>query len=177
MPRQTAHPLTPHRVALVSHGRAPDLALFKRLLDFFQVCEQADVRGHLVCARAEAAQRVQDVDVDLSAVGLGGDGVGVREAGELGHALVQGDDLGVLAVEEGEEGGLGAGGALHAPEAEIVPGTGKVPEVPKELLDPERRPLPHRRQLRRLEVGEAEGGEGGVLGSEGGEARDEGGQP
>lgn len=52
MSAQTTHPLTSHRVTLVSHGAAPDLCALERLLDLFQIREQAEIRGDLVCSGA-----------------------------------------------------------------------------------------------------------------------------
>ena len=40
----------------------------------------------------------------------------------------------MVAVEQGEEAGLGAGGALHTTESEIVPRAFDVPQIPKQLL-------------------------------------------
>ena len=40
----------------------------------------------------------------------------------------------VVTVEQGEEAGLSAGGALHATESEIVPRAFDVPQIPQQLL-------------------------------------------
>ena len=40
----------------------------------------------------------------------------------------------VVPVEEGEEAGLGACGALYTAEAEVVSGSFDVPKIPEELL-------------------------------------------
>jgi hypothetical protein len=115
----------------------------------------------------------EDVKVDLARVGLAGDGVGVGEAAELGDALVEGLDLLVVAVEEGEERALSAGGALDAAEAEVVARALEVAQVPEELLEPESGTLADSGELGGLEVGEAEGGEVAVLLGELGEAVDD----
>ena len=40
----------------------------------------------------------------------------------------------MVTVEQGEEAGLSAGGALHATESEIVPRAFDVPQIPQQLL-------------------------------------------
>ena len=40
----------------------------------------------------------------------------------------------MVTVEQGEEAGLGAGGALHTTESEIVPRAFDVTQIPKQLL-------------------------------------------
>lgn len=62
---------------------------------------------------------------------MGGDGVGEGEAGKGGHARVEGLDFGMVPVEEGEEGGLGASRTFDAAEAEVVTGALEVAEVPE----------------------------------------------
>lgn len=180
-----------------------NLVLLEGLLDLLEVGEQADwnvpegesgvsvarsacraseggLRGgrtvgrNLVGGRAERGERAKDIAVDLARVRLAGDGVGVREAEELSHALVEGLDLLVVAVKQGEERGLRSGRALDATEAEVVLCPPEVAQIPQELLEPERRALADRRQLGRLEVGEAERRQRAVLLGKGSEARDDG---
>lgn len=55
-------------------------------------------------------------------------------------------------LKELQEAGLGAGGALHASEAQIVPSSLQVPHVHRQVLNPETRSLPHRGQLGRPEA-------------------------
>lgn len=64
----------------------------------------------------------------------------------------------MVTVKESEETALGTGGTLDAAEAEVIAGAGNVPEIPQQFLDPKSRALANGRELRRLEVGKAEGG-------------------
>jgi hypothetical protein len=79
----------------------------------------------------------------------------------------------MISIEQSEETGLSSSRALHTPEAEVVAYALKIPQIPKELLDPKGRPLPNSRQLRRLEVGEAERGQVAVLRRKCRQTRDE----
>ena len=171
--RERAETLRTHRVALVRHGRRADLVLLEGLLNLLEVGKETDVGGHLVHRGAERREGGEDIGVNLTRVGLATDGVGVREAKELSDALVESLDLGVVAVEEGKERGLGTGGALDTAEAEVVARTLEVAEVPEELLDPEGGTLADSGELGGLEVGEAESGEVAILLGEGGQARDD----
>lgn len=124
----------------------------------------------------ERGKGAEDIGVDLTRVGLAGDGVGVAEARELGDALVEGLDLLVVAVEESEEGSLGTGRALDATETEVVTSALEVAQVPEKLLDPEGGTLADGRQLGGLEVGETKGREVLVLLGEGGETSNDDGE-
>ncbi len=64
----------------------------------------------------------------------------------------------MIAAEELEKAGLRAGGSLDAPQRERGQPVVEVGHVEHEVLHPERRALAHRGELRRLEVGVAEGG-------------------
>ena len=93
MPRERAHALGAHGIALVRHRGRPDLRRLERLLDLLQVCEETEVRRELVRGRTEGGERREDVDVDLARVGLRGDRVGVGEAREGGQSAVEFFDL------------------------------------------------------------------------------------
>ena len=98
----------------------------------------------------------------------------------------------MVSIEECEETGLGPRGAFDASKSEVIASAFDVAEVPQELLrwsshyagpvkygthlQPQRRPLPDRRELRRLEVREAERGEVAVLPRERREAVDDDGE-
>lgn len=134
-----------------------NLVLLEGLLNLFEVGEETDwkalpseprtfllssrrefvltVGRDLVRGRSEGSKRSEDITVDLPRVGLTGDWVGVREAEELGDALVEGLNLLMVAVEESEERGLGAGRTLNATEANVLTGTGEVAEVPEKFLE------------------------------------------
>ena len=80
------------------------------------------------------------------------------EAERGGDHAVEGLDLGVIPVEQGQEAGLGAGRPLDAQEPELGASTLDFPEVEDQLVAPERRPLAHGHELGRLEVGVAQAG-------------------
>ena len=126
--------------------------------------------------RSETSQGSQDVGVDFSRVGLTGDGVSVGQAGQLGDALVEGFDLVVVPVKEGQEASLGPRGPLDASETDIVPGALEVPQVPQEFLNPEGGSLTDGSQLGGLEMGETKGGQVTVSLGKLGETRDDSGQ-
>ena len=103
----------------------------------------------------EAAEPRDHVRVDLPGVGLPRHDEAAREARLGGDQLVEALHLVVVPVKQLEEGGLGAGGALHPPEPQSVPGRPEVLLVYDQLLQPETRSLAHRGQLGGLQVGEA----------------------
>ena len=74
------------------------------------------------------------------------------EAAQVGEELVEHLDLVGLAVEELQEGGLRAGGALEAAEAQLVHERLQRAQVAQQVLNPERRALAHSGQLRALHV-------------------------
>mmetsp|Transcript_874 Transcript_874/g.1261 ORF Transcript_874/g.1261 Transcript_874/m.1261 type:complete len:427 (-) Transcript_874:221-1501(-) len=160
---QRAHALGAHGVALVGHRAGPDLLLREGLLHLLEVGEQPHVAGHLVRALGHAAQHAEDVVVDLARVGLAGDGDGPLEAHQLAHAPVQGLHLLVVALEQLQEGGLRARGALHPAHGQPCQLRLQPLEVEGQVLHPERAPLAHGRQLRRLVVREPQRGQPLVL--------------
>ena len=80
-----------------------------------------------------------------------------REAEIVRNALLELLDLALVAVEQLHEGGLRAGRALAAEHAQVLDAVFDLAEVHQQLVHPERRALADGGQLRRLEVGEAEG--------------------
>ena len=156
MPSEAAHPLASHRVPLVRHRTAPNLVLLKWLLDLFQVCQQPQVRGHLVRGCTQTREGLEDVDVDLAGIGLGRNGVRVWEPAEFGDARIELLDLLVVPVKKRQEGGLRARRSFDTAESEVVMRTGEVAEVPKKLLDPEAGAFADRGQLSGLVVSETQ---------------------
>ena len=63
----------------------------------------------------------------------------------------------MVAVEQGQEAGLGAGGALDAAEAQVVAQALEVGQIDHQFLQPQAGALADGGQLGRLEVGEAQG--------------------
>ena len=74
------------------------------------------------------------------------------EAAQVGEELVEHLDLVGLAVEELQEQGLRAGGALEAAEAQLVHERLQRAQVAQQVLNPERRAFAHSGQLRALHV-------------------------
>ena len=85
------------------------------------------------------------------------------EAERVGDHPVEGLDLAVVAVEEGEEAGLRAGRPLDAEEPEFVQPTLDVVEVEDRAHNTRGRPLADRHELGRLVVGVAEAGQIAML--------------
>ena len=69
----------------------------------------------------------------------------------------------MVALEQLEEGGLGAGGALAAQQLQGGNAVLHLLQIHQQLVHPQGGPLAHRHQLGRLKVGEAQGGQGLVL--------------
>ena len=72
MPGETANPLTPHRVPLVSHRAAANLRFGEGFLNLLQVSEEADIATHLVSGLGNTGESREDVVIDLSRVSLAG---------------------------------------------------------------------------------------------------------
>jgi len=170
---ERAHPLAPHRVALVGHRRRADLLRAEGLGQLAEVAEQADVVAHLVAALGDAGQRAEDLRVELPRIGLAADGHDAAEAHRRRDQFLQLADLGVAAVEELEKAVLGARGALDAAEGQRVDEAGDLLVVEDDVVEPERGPLADGGGLCGLVVGEAECDEALVLVGEGGECVDE----
>ena len=117
-PRQAAHPLGAHRVALVGHRRRADLVLVERLGELAHALQQAQVGAHLVAALGDAGEQREELAVQLAGVGLAGDRDAAGEAEARGDAAVELAHLGVVAVEQREEARLRAGRALDAAAAQ-----------------------------------------------------------
>ena len=156
-----AETLTPHGVALVSHGRRANLISLKRLLKFLEHSKMSDIATDALGSATERAKSVHDVNVDLARVGLRSADLGLFEAGLLGDELVELLDEAVVALEDGEERSLRAGRALDTTELteEVVTSTLKVAEIVKEIGDPERSTLANRHELGGLTVGVTKAGQ------------------
>jgi hypothetical protein len=116
VPRQRIHPLGAHRVALVRHRGRTDLLLFERLLDLAQMLQQPHVVRELRRRLREAAERRDDMRVDLPRIRLARHWIAARESDFLRHELFEPVHFLFIAVEEIEERGLGAGRAFDAEE-------------------------------------------------------------
>ena len=115
---ERAHAFAPHGVAFVGHGGGADLGFFEGFFDFLLVLEDPDVVSGFVAGLSDPIEEAHDLRIGFAGVGLSGDSVSGGEAHAFGDHAVELFDFGMITVEEGEEGGLGAGGAFCSAEAE-----------------------------------------------------------
>ena len=127
--------------------------LLERLLDLLHVLEHTDVVRELMRGLSDTGEHAENTEIDLTAVGLAGYRIAGREAHLLCDHLVEPAALRMIAVEQLEEGRLGAGGTLGAEELQGAEYILEILEVEDELVQPQRRTLSDGRRLCRLEVG------------------------
>jgi len=171
--RKRANTLTSHGVSLVSHGRRTNLGLLKGLLNLLEVSKQTDISSKLVSRDTKGSQGAQNVNVNLSRVGLASARVSVVKAQKLNNTGIKLLNLVVVAVEKGKEGALSTGGTLDTSKTQIVSGTLEVSQIPEQLLDPESGTLTNGGQLCGLEMSPAKNGEVLVLNSKLGKSVDD----
>ena len=134
--------------------------------------EQAQVGGELAEGLRDAGEERKHARVDLAGIGLARNPQAAREARLLGDGLVQGLDLGVIAIEQLQEAGLGAGGALNAQEGQALVDGLELFQIEEQILDPQGGALAYRGELGGLEMGEPQGGHVLVCAREAGERGD-----
>jgi hypothetical protein len=156
-----AETLTPHGVALVSHGRRANLVSLERLLKLLEHGKMSDIATDTLGSATERTKSVENVDIDLARVGLRSADLCLVEAGLLGDELVELLDESVVALEDGEERSLGAGRALDTTELveKVVTSTLEVAEIVEEISDPEGSTLANSHELGGLAVGVAKAGQ------------------
>ena len=125
--------------------------------------QQPHVVGELAGGLGDGRQGGDHAGIHLPGVGLAGHGDHPIKTHLLGDHLLQLFDLLVVPVEELQEAGLGAGGALAAQELQGAHTEFQFLQVHEQLVDPEGGPLAHGGELGRLIVGEAQGGLGLVF--------------
>jgi hypothetical protein len=160
--RQRRDPLGAHGIALVGHRARADLLGFERLQDLALVLQQPQIGGELRRRRGDARQHREHLRVELACVGLPRDGEHAIEAKLLRDATVELAHLGVVAAEQLEEARLRPGRPFHAPELERLETVQQLRGVEQQVLHPQRHALADRGELRRLEVGVRETGQGAV---------------
>ena len=151
--REGSDTLGTHRVPLVRHRAGTDLVLLERLLDLLHVLEHTDVVRKLMRGLGDAGEHAEHTEIDLTAVGLPGYRIAGREAHLLCDHLIELAALRMIAVEQLEEGRLGAGGTLGAEKLQGAEYILEILEVEHELVQPQGCTLTDRRRLCRLEVG------------------------
>ena len=157
--REGGRPLRAHRVALVRHRGGADLLVLERLRELADAREQPHVVREAGDADRDAAERGHHLPVLAPGVGLARDRHRRREPRAPRDALVERLDLGRVAVEEREEGGLRPRRALRPEEGEPRADAPHLGQVVDEVEQPEAGALADRRGLRGLEVGVGEAGE------------------
>ena len=150
--RQARDALGAHRVAFVRHGRRSDLFRFERLVDLAKRLEEPDVATELRRAGRNPGHDGEDTGVELPRVRLAGDGQCAVESKGVCHPAVELAHLVVVTVEQLEIAALRPGGALDAAEGQGGPAVIQIREIEEQVLHPERRAFPHRRELGRLQV-------------------------
>lgn len=148
---------------ITHHGTAANLVLLERLLNLLEHGKVTNVNTDTLAGGTERAQSVANVHIDLARVGLTGDDECGAEASLLGDKLIQLLNLTVITIEDLQERGLGARGALHATEAEVIAGTLEVAQVHQQVLNPQASTLANGDQLSRLTVSETQAREVLVL--------------
>mmetsp|Transcript_41735 Transcript_41735/g.81808 ORF Transcript_41735/g.81808 Transcript_41735/m.81808 type:complete len:366 (+) Transcript_41735:613-1710(+) len=141
-----------HGITFVGHGRAPNLSLRKRLLHLLKIREEAYITSHLISTLRHPRQDGKDVKIDFACVGLPRHRNRLFEAHEVAHLCVELLDLCVIPVEQLKEGRLRSRCTFNAPHGQIVHFTGNRLQVEHQVLHPDRTPLPHSRELRRLKM-------------------------
>src|SRR5688500_17884702 len=112
--------------------------LLERLLDLLEMRQETDVVRDLRRRLRDTGERRETGVIRFAGVGLAADAVHLLEAHPLGDPLVQRVDLRVVALEEVEEGGLGARRPADTEEAERVDAELELLEVEQQILEPER---------------------------------------
>ena len=141
--------------------------LLDRLFDLFAIGQQANVGRGLVQALRDPAERVQQLRVHFSWIGLTGDGIGLFESHFVGDLALQLPDFGVVASEELKKAGLGSRGSLGTSGAERLQPVLDFLQVQNEVVRPQATSFSDRRRLGGLQVGKSEAGQVAVLGRKG----------
>ena len=125
--------------------------------------QEPQVVGAFGRALGDAGERLQHKRVVFAAVRLPGD----RDAGGEAHftadQAVQLQDLFMVAMEELQKAGLGAGSALGAQQFQRIDAPVQLIQVQQQVMGPQRGPLAYGGELRGLEMREAQSRKGAVL--------------
>ena len=101
---------------------------------YLEVSQQPDVSRDLMCRRAKTRQRCEDVDVDLTRICLGCDGVGVLKPRQFCDPFIQRLHFGMVAIKKSQETGLSARRSFGTAETDVISCPLEVPKIPKEFL-------------------------------------------
>ena len=154
--RQRSHALAAHRIALVRHGAGADLALFKRLLNFLEVLEQANVIGEFMRALRDGAQHAEHTEIIFAGICLRGH----RVAGVIAHLfrdqLIELLDFVRIAVKQLHEARLGAGRPFAAQQLLVFEQPAQLLIIHEQIMRPDAGALAQRGRLSRLEMRECQ---------------------
>ena len=150
-----------HGVSFVGHGGGADLGVCEGFVEFLAVGHESDVVADFVDDGGDRGAVCKDEGVDDARVGLSGQFKAHRgiEAEFADDEFIEVFDLGGVALEEFEEGGLRAGGALDAPESDGVAGAFEPGEREREVVGPVGGAFAQGGGLGGLVVGEGEDGQ------------------
>lgn len=118
----------------------------------------SDIGGDALASSTEVADSTANLEIDLTGVGLGGNGVAASEASLLSDELIESFDLGVVTVEDLEERCLSTSGTLDTTEAELIANSLHGSEIHQQVLDPDTCSLSDGGQLSGLKVSETKTG-------------------
>ena len=168
-----ADALRAHGIALVGHGRGADLALLKRLFHLAEGLQQPQILRELVGALGDAGERAEHAAVQFARIGLAGNGKALLHAHLAGDAPFQLVHLFAVAVEELHKALLRAGRAAVAQQLEGGKGEVHFIQIHQQILHPQGGALAHGGELRRLQMGVAEGGQIFIFQRKGAQAADD----
>lgn len=149
---QSADSLRIDGITFIGHGRGADLSFGGSFGEFSFMGEEADISSHFVGGGGKRFEGVEDVEVEFSRIGLTCNGEDLCKAEVGGNEGFELFDFGGIVVEEGEEGGLGAGSAFGAEEGERCDVPFEFLGVEEEVLEPEAGAFADGGWLRGLEV-------------------------
>ena len=171
------NPFGAHRIPFVRHRARSDLFFFERLFYFTKRLQHADITRELRRTRRDTRQHTQHLCVKLARVGLAAHRDRRTEPHCCRDATVEFAHFAMVTLEQREEAGLRARGALDAAQRQIRDAIVEIGEIDHQILHPQRRPLTYRGELRRLQVRVPKRRFGAPLAGERGEPAEHGVQP
>jgi hypothetical protein len=147
-----------HGVTLVSHGGRTDLVLLERLLNLLPGSKMSDIGRDTLASSTEVADGAANLEINLTGVGLSGNGVAASESSLLSDELVKLLNLVVVTIEDLEEGCLSTSGTLDTAEAELITSSLHGSEIHQQILEPDTCSLSNGSELGGLKVSETKAG-------------------
>ena len=128
----------------------------ERLVDLFAALQDSQVGSRLVGRLTDAGEGGEYLCIDFARIGLARNGIALAKSHFLGDEQIEGFDLRVVAVKEGQKASLRAGRPFGPAEFEAGEPVLDLLQVEYQVVAPKRGPLADRRRLGRLQMGEAE---------------------